>query len=73
MVPKGAGEKTSAFFSATFPTEIQQLGADMLNNYVFMSVGMVGAANSDVQQTFYHLDKREKIEKVRLSKVLNFC
>lgn len=67
MVPKEKGMKTSAFFSATFPEDIQQLGADLLKDYVFMAVGMVGSANSDVIQTFHYLDKNQKIDKVKLS------
>lgn len=38
-------------FSATFPTEIQQLAGRMLTRYVFIAVGIVGGACTDVDQT----------------------
>jgi probable ATP-dependent RNA helicase DDX4 len=51
-------------FSATFPSEIQKLAQDFLNNYLFLVVGEVGCANTDVQQTIYKVtrfDKRAKL------------
>ena len=60
-----AEERTTCFFSATFPVEIQEFGATLLNRYIFMSVGIVGAANSDIEQRFYILPKKEKLPKVR--------
>jgi superfamily II DNA/RNA helicase len=72
MVPSEKGSKTSAFFSATFPVEVQTIGAELLDDYVFMAVGIVGGANADVEQQFYHLNKNEKIEKVNLKKNINF-
>ena len=64
MVPKEEGSKTTAFFSATFPEEVQQMGAEFLKSYVFMSVGLIGSANSDVAQEFKHLDRKDKIMEV---------
>ena len=40
-------------FSATFPKEIQRLAGDFLTDYIFLSVGRVGAAASDVAPTSY--------------------
>lgn len=38
-------------FSATFPNEVQQLASNyMKKNYLFLTVGVVGAACSDVEQ-----------------------
>lgn len=37
-------------FSATFPTEIQRLARDFLRDYVFLTVGRVGGAASDIVQ-----------------------
>ena len=38
-------------FSATFPPEVQKLAADFLvKDYLFLAVGVVGAASSDVDQ-----------------------
>jgi len=55
MVP--AGERQTLMFSATFPEEIQQLAGQFLYNYIFVSVGIVGGACGDVEQTFYQVDK----------------
>merc|ERR1712176_1305663 len=51
-----------ALFSATLPTQIQEMGAEMLNKYVFISVGLVGAANSDIKQEFHCVDKTQKLK-----------
>ena len=37
-------------FSATFPDQIQQLAREHLNDEVFIKVGQVGAANTDITQ-----------------------
>ena len=54
-------------FSATFPDDIQTAAQDFLNYYLFLTVGMVGGACSEVQQEFYEVakfDKREKLEEL---------
>ena len=51
-------------FSATFPPEIRQSAMDFLENYVFVTIGVIGGACADVQQIFYQVEKREKREKV---------
>ena len=54
-------------FSATFPDDIQVAAQDFLNDYLFLTVGMVGGACSDVQQEFHEVakfDKREKLEEL---------
>lgn len=51
---------TTLMFSATFPDEIQRLAAQYLNNYLFLSVGIVGGASSDVEQEFVQVQRREK-------------
>ena len=54
-------------FSATFPDDIQQAAQEFLNDYLFLTVGLVGGACSDVEQTFYEVakfDKREKLEEL---------
>ncbi len=58
------GDRVTLMFSATFPKEIQKLAQDFLNNYLFLAVGIVGGANSDVQQSFYKCTKFEKRDKV---------
>lgn len=59
MPAKGA--KQMLMFSATFPEEIQRLAAEFLaDNYIFLAVGVVGAANTDVEQNLEKVGKFEK-------------
>lgn len=51
MVP--AEERQTLMFSATFPSEIQELAGRFLRNYLFLAVGIVGGACADVEQNFY--------------------
>lgn len=51
-------------FSATFPEQIQQLAAKFMHNYLFLTVGIVGGACSDVEQNFIQVTKFEKREKL---------
>jgi len=37
-------------FSATFPKEIQRLAADFLRDYIFLAIGRVGQAATDIKQ-----------------------
>jgi len=65
MPPKG--QRTTLMFSATFPKEIQQMASDFMNNYLFLTVGRVGGACSDVQQTVLQVagsEKRTRLEKI---------
>ncbi|XP_035216173.1 probable ATP-dependent RNA helicase vasa-like isoform X2 [Stegodyphus dumicola] len=58
------GVRQTLMFSATFPEDIQKMAGDFLDNYLFLTVGMVGAANADVEQTFFSVgqyDKRQKL------------
>nr|AFD29608.1 VASA-1 [Schmidtea mediterranea]ANE21813.1 VASA 1 protein [Schmidtea mediterranea] len=50
-----------SMFSATFPNEIQTLARNLLKNYLFLAVGVVGSANSDVKQEIIQSDQREKV------------
>lgn len=56
-------------FSATFPTEIQLLAKAFLNNYVFVTIGILGGACTDVQQNFYEVTRKEK--RAKLTELLN--
>lgn len=47
-------------FSATFPEDIQHLAGRFLNNYLFVAVGIVGGASTDVEQIFIEVTKYEK-------------
>lgn len=51
-------------FSATFPEEIQRAAGAFLKNYIFVAVGIVGSACSDVEQQFYKVSKFEKRQKL---------
>lgn len=59
MPPKG--QKQTLMFSATFPEEVQRLATEFLaDDYLFLSVGIVGAANTDVDQNLHRVPKFEK-------------
>jgi len=62
MVP--TGERRTLMFSATFPEEIQRLAAKFLENYIFVTVGIVGSACTDVEQIFHQVDKFNKRNKL---------
>jgi probable ATP-dependent RNA helicase DDX4 len=51
-------------FSATFPEDIQRLAGKFLHNYVFLAVGIVGGACSDVKQHFHLVRKYDKRPKL---------
>jgi len=51
-------------FSATFPEEIQKLAGSFLHDYIFLAIGIIGGACSDVEQNFYAVQKFEKRKKL---------
>lgn len=51
-------------FSATFPEEIQRIAGKFLDNYIFVTVGIVGSASADIEQVFYQVDKFKKRNKL---------
>ena len=53
--------RQTLMFSATFPREIQQLASDFLRNYIFLSVGRVGAASENVDQKVEFVEERDKL------------
>jgi len=53
-------QRQTFMFSATFPREIQRLASDFLNNYIFLTVGRVGAASKDVTQKVEYINQRDK-------------
>lgn len=68
MVP--SAHRSTIMFSATFPEDIQRLAAKFLAaNYVFLAVGIIGGACSDVRQTMYAVGKFDK--RLRLLALLN--
>merc|ERR1712240_39034 len=63
------GKRQVLMFSATFPDDIQKAAQDFLDDYLFLTVGLVGGACSDVEQHFYQVEKHDKREK--LEELLN--
>ncbi|XP_013921908.1 PREDICTED: probable ATP-dependent RNA helicase DDX4 isoform X2 [Thamnophis sirtalis] len=62
--------RQTLMFSATFPDEIQRLAGEFLKtDYLFVVVGQVGGACSDVQQTILQVKQYDKKEK--LVEILN--
>ena len=54
--------RQTLMFSATFPDEIRRSARDFLHNQLFLQVGLVGGACTDVKQSFYQATKFEKRE-----------
>jgi len=63
------GKRQVLMFSATFPDDIQTAAQDFLDDYLFLTVGQVGGACSDVEQHFHQVEKHDKREK--LEELLN--
>ncbi|ESO02202.1 hypothetical protein HELRODRAFT_65423, partial [Helobdella robusta] len=58
-------QRRTMLYSATFPVEIQKLAFDILNDYLFVTVGLVGQANMDIEQSILKVNKLEKKEKLK--------
>lgn len=58
------GKRQSLMFSATFPNDIQRLAGKYLNEYIFLTIGVVGGASTDVQQNVFQVTKFEKRQKL---------
>merc|ERR1719495_1349541 len=66
-MPKKApeGERQTLMFSATFPDEVQESAQEFLaQDYLFVTIGLVGGACSDVRQEFHEVPKFEKRTKL---------
>ncbi|XP_064477608.1 probable ATP-dependent RNA helicase vasa-like isoform X2 [Ornithodoros turicata] len=63
------GQRQTLMFSATFPESIQMLAREFLHDSVLLSVGILGSANSDVQQRVFKVTQFEKRQK--LLEILN--
>ncbi len=57
-------ERQTLMFSATFPEEIQRLAGEFLNDYLFLTVGRVGSATSDIEQKICQVSEFEKRDKL---------
>ncbi|KAK2716661.1 hypothetical protein QYM36_006966, partial [Artemia franciscana] len=51
-------------FSATFPNEVQELAAEFLKNYIFVTVGRVGRACTNVLQEVVEIDAKSRINRL---------
>jgi len=70
MPPKGS--KQMLMFSATFKDPVQRLAREFLDdNYIFLAVGIVGGANTDVKQEILKVSQTEKRKK--LNELLGGC
>lgn len=58
------GKRVTMMFSATFAQDVQQLASEFLDKYLFIKIGVVGAANKDVQQIIEEVPKFKKREKL---------
>jgi ATP-dependent RNA helicase DDX3X len=56
--------RQTLMFSATFPREMQVLAADFLFNYLFLTVGRVGAASQNITQIVKLVDDRDKFNEL---------
>ena len=54
----GPGKRQTLMFSATFAANIQKLASDFLKDYVFLSVGRVGATSENITQTLEYVSKK---------------
>ena len=62
-----AGERQTVMFSATFSDSVQEAAQAFLKDYLFVTVGMVGAICSDVELHFREVEsgnKRETLEEI---------
>ena len=62
-----AGERQTVMFSATFSDSVQEAAQAFLKDYLFVTVGMVGAICSDVELQFREVEsgnKRETLEEI---------
>lgn len=68
MPPKE--ERQTLMFSATFPDDIQQLARQIMRvNYLFLTVGRIGGANTDIEQVVVNVDQYSKRD--QLISILN--
>ena len=54
--------RETGMFSATFPQTIQLLAADLMKDYVFLSVGRVGSTTDNISQVLFQVEENEKRE-----------
>lgn len=65
------GIRQTLMFSATFPAEIRRMAGKYLHEHMFLKVGMVGGACTDVQQNFCMVGKFFKDKRTKLMEILD--
>ena len=60
VIAKLPGERQNLMFSATRPTEIEQLAAGILRKPAFVKVDPVSSTVDRIQQSLYHVEKGNK-------------
>lgn len=55
---------STLMFSATFPEAIQHMASQYLKDYIFLAVGVIGCASTDVEQEFLEVGKFKKRAKL---------
>ena len=58
-------ERQSTMFSATFPKEVQHLARDFLYDYVYLTVGRVGATASQITQQLRYVEEFNKYRELK--------
>eukprot|EP00924_Labyrinthula_sp_SR-Ha-C_P004723 maker-scaffold_1-snap-gene-9.15-mRNA-1 protein AED:0.12 eAED:0.12 QI:0/1/0.5/1/1/1/2/399/439 len=61
-MPSKEGIRQTAMFSATFAEPIQQLASSFMENYVFITVGRVGATTKSITQNILYVQDTEKLQ-----------
>jgi ATP-dependent RNA helicase DDX3X len=56
--------RQTMMFSATFPANIQRLAGDFMGDYIFLTVGRVGAASENVTQTVEYVEQNDKLDQL---------
>lgn len=54
------GDRQTLMFSATFPSPIQMLARDFLDNYIFLAVGRVGSTSENITQKVFWVEEHDK-------------
>ncbi|XP_018324522.1 ATP-dependent RNA helicase DDX3X [Agrilus planipennis] len=54
------GDRQTLMFSATFPSPIQILARDFLDNYIFLAVGRVGSTSENITQKVVWVEEHDK-------------
>jgi len=57
-------EKQVMMFSATFPADIQRMAMTFMRNHIYVAIGVVGGANSDIKQEIKDLTGGSKLDEL---------